>query len=102
VLLLNIFYKNSIIICFGNIFQQKYDDENVILLLSLYFIRLSNMSSWRSLSLNSFLGAESFSQVFDIMSAKGFQNDKARSNILRFPVNGGLLTIISHFSGSYV
>jgi len=51
--------------------------------------------------LNSCFGAESLSRVLLISKANGFPNDNALSNILRLFVNGGLLIIISHFSGSY-
>jgi hypothetical protein len=94
---------NSMMICFGRKFQQKYEEENVIFLFHENSILLSNMRSCKSFSLKSCFGAESFSQVFDIISANGFQKLKALSNIPRFHEKGGLLQIISQCSsGSYV
>ena len=54
--------------------------------LLVNFIRSSNISSSKSLSLNSCLGAESFSQVFDIIKANGLSKLKLKKFFLR---NGG-------------
>ena len=97
--------KSAHIICFGKKSLQKYAELKLIFsfcCFPLNCIRFSNKSNCSSIFLNNCAGAESLSQLIFINKQKGLLNFSARSNMSLFPVNGGLLIIISQFFGSYL